>query len=67
MKMGRVRKWLVVGMVVMGMAKGVAKVMGVVVVVMVVMVGINRVVVVVIRHRPQKTILATTKTPSRMN
>ena len=64
MKMGRVRKWLVVGMVVMGMAKGVAKVMGVVVVVVVVVI---RVAVVVIRHRPQKTILATTKTPSRMN
>lgn len=63
MKMGRVRKWLVVGMVVMGMAKGVAKVMGVVVVV----VTINRVAVVVIWHRPQKTTPPTTKTPSRTN
>lgn len=61
MKMGRVRKWLVVGMVVMGMVKGVAKVMGVVVVVVI------RVAVVVIRHRPQKTTPPTTKTPSRTN
>ena len=59
MKMGRVRKWLVVGKE-KKMVKRIAEIVveGIVVV--------NRVVV-VIWHRPQKTILPTTKTPSRTN
>lgn len=59
MKMGRVRKWLVVGKE-KKMVKRIAEIVveGIVVV--------NRVVV-VIWHRPQKTTLPTTKTPSKTN
>ena len=64
MKMGRVRKWLVVGK-----EKKIVKRIAEIVVEGIVVEGIvvvNRVVV-VIWHRPQKTILPTTKTPSRTN